>query len=43
MESYIFSLGCGDCSACPYRIKCSEYSDYLQFMQQGLEGADERT
>lgn len=27
----ILTFGCGDCSICPYNIKCKEYGDYIEF------------
>lgn len=35
MEAYevnMLSFGCGDCTVCPYNIKCKEYSDYMKFV-----------
>ena len=34
MEEYeegLFSIGCGNCDMCPYRVKCSEYNNYMMF------------
>ena len=31
-EVNMLSFGCGDCTACPYNIKCNEYSEYMKFV-----------
>lgn len=31
-EVNMLSFGCGDCTVCPYNIKCNEYIDYMKFV-----------
>lgn len=34
----MFSLGCGNCEICSYRVKCKEYSEYMRFaVRKGKE------